>query len=128
MISPHPRKLRRGDVVNPKDRESNGGFNPGRIWRRIDDNRVQVIHTGQHVCIYHESDLVLRNDYKGRYKWQHEPGNPYNNPIRFIKMISLRRLKVLAKDYNPHFGGISGHGHRWTKEERKTALLRTTDK
>lgn len=116
---PNPRRLRRGDVVH--ERFNGGTFMYGRVWRRVDDNHVVVIDSGKHVQLYHEDELIL-TDYIGRWKWQRHPGNDYGHTPRWSKMTSLRRLKAMAKDYNASFGGISGHGHRWTKAERQDAL------
>jgi hypothetical protein len=114
--------LRRNDIVNPLERELGGGFMPGRVWRVLDNGFVVVIDVGQHVTVYHTDNLVLRNDYRGNYKWKHNPGNPYGNPVRVNRMTSLRRLKKLAVEYNAHWGGYSAHGHKWSKEDQMKAL------
>lgn len=110
--------LRRNDIVVVKNQR---GFTPARVWRRIDKDRVQIISVGQHIDIFRDDELEL-SDYKGTWKWQYEPGNPYGNTPRWVPMSSLRRLKYLARDYNPHFGGYRYCGHKWTKEERQEAL------
>jgi hypothetical protein len=111
-----PRKLRRNDVVLEKDR---AGFTPARVWRRIDEDRVQIITVGQHVKIMRDDELVLC-DYKGR--WHVPKFHGRKRQERWLPMTSLRRLKQLARRYNPHFGGHRYCGHKWTKSERQEAL------
>lgn len=115
--------LRRNDIVNPIARARNGGAMMGRVWRRVDDHHVVVLDVGSNVTLYHEDELILCNDYKDVYKFCHQPGNPYGNPVRFIRMTSLKQLKKLCQNYSPIFGGSSDrHQKRWTEEERMKAL------
>lgn len=95
----NPRKLKRNDVVTDRA-YGDCRLLYGRVWKRYDEHHVIVIDCGRHVKIYHEDGLVL-SDYKGYYKWQHHPGNDYGNPIRFQYMTGLRKLKKMAKHYNP---------------------------
>ena len=122
MANANPRKLQRRDVV---ELPANDYFLPARVWRRIDENHVQVIDDGLHISIYHEDDLKL-SDYTGRWKWNHEPGNSYGNPTRWIPMTSLKELKKRAREYHPHFGGSSSRGKKWSRSERRSALADRT--
>lgn len=94
----NPRKLKRNDVVI--ERKNRGYAFYGRVWKRLDNDHVIVIDCGRYVQIYHEDELELSN-YKFRYEWQHHPGNEYNNPVRVRFMTGLRKLKKMAKRYNP---------------------------
>lgn len=116
---PNPRRLRRNDLVVL--RNDPAGFWPGRIWRRLDENHVEVIDCGKKVIAYHEDDLEL-SDYKGRWDWCRDPDNNYGNTPRWRFMTSLRQLKKNASYYNAHFGGANHMGRRWTEEERAKAL------
>ena len=112
--------FKRGDIVIPK--KNNGYIFFGRVWRRLDENRVVIIDSGKKITVYHEEDIEL-SGYTGRWKWQHHPGNDYGNRPKWFKMTSLKRLKTLARDYNPHFGGLNNFGKAWSKEEKIQALL-----
>lgn len=105
------RKLRHNDIVLA---QRDGGWKMfGRVWRRIDTEHVQVIDDGLYIRILKDSELTLRNDYKGFV----------NHEGRFVRMTTLRKLKKNARVYNPHFGGKSWMtGKRWTKAQRAKAL------
>lgn len=120
FVSPYQRRLRRNDIVVQKSQQGNGFF-PGRVWRRLDDNRVQVLMTGAHVVIFRDDELLLSN-YKGRWVWQRHPGNDRGKKPIWLPMTSLRQMKKYASQYNAHFGGRHSWGKRWTKEERVNAL------
>ena len=94
----NPRKLKRNDVVIECKNRGYAFF--GRVWKRYDAEHVIVIDCGKYVQIYHEDELELSN-YKFMYVWQHHPGNEYNNPVRIRYMPGLRKLKKMAKWYNP---------------------------
>jgi hypothetical protein len=113
------RKLRRGDVVH--ERHHGGYIMYGRVWRRIDKNHVVVIDCGKHIQLFHEDELVL-TDYDGRWAWRREPGNDEGKRPKWMPMTSLRRLKSMAREYHPDFGGRRYCGYRWTKQERREAL------
>ena len=106
-------KLRRNDIVIPKNPitgETDGFY--GRVWRRVDDNHVQVVSDSGHVLIYNDDSLIQSNDYKGMF----------TRKGKFIRMTSLRALKKHCSEYNPHFGGWGVWGRKWTKEQRRKAL------
>jgi hypothetical protein len=107
-------KFKRNDITFPlnKDGVRDGGMF-GRVWRRIDENHVQVIESGKHVRIYNEKDIDLANEYKGYVDLK---------TGRLIRMTSLRKLKKNARDYNAHFGGCNFLGRKHTKEEQQRAL------
>lgn len=88
---PNGRRLRRNDVVI--ERNNRGWAFYGRVWKRLDESRVVVIDCGKRVTIYDEGDLIL-SSYKGDYEYQ--------NPSRFRYMPNLRKLKKMAKWYNPN--------------------------
>lgn len=92
------RKLRHNDVVIQRLNEGYAFY--GRVWKRYDEDHVVVIDCGKYVQIYHEDELIL-SDYTFTYKWQHHPENHYGNPVRKRYMTSLRKLKKMAKQYNP---------------------------
>lgn len=128
---PNPRPLRRGDVVHERD---HGGYIMfGRVWRRHDANHVVVIDCGKHITLYRDDELVL-SDYEG-YERMIGPevypvgpdgetdwfAEPLPRKTRQVPMTSLRRLKQIAREYNPDFGGRRCCGYRWTKKEQKEA-------
>lgn len=113
---PNPRKLKRNDVVHPRQ----NGFFYGRVWRRLDENHVVVICCGKYVLAYHEDELVL-SDYTGDWEWLKHPGNEYGNTPRWNRMTSLKKLKKNARNYNASFGG-RGRWGKWSKEQQKEAL------
>lgn len=87
-------KFRRNDVVTA--RKDAGHWTPyGRVWRRIDDDHVEVIDCGKHIGIYHDDDLVL-HDYKGR--WDDFGGIRREYPV-WREFPSLRKLKQMASYY-----------------------------
>ena len=122
MTHKNPRKLRRGDVVELPVHDC---FLPGRVWRRIDTDHVQVIDVFKHINIFHEDQLKL-SAYKGCWKWRRHPGNDEGKTPRWSPMTSLRQLKKMASAYNNHFGGIGWSGQKRTRQERLAALTNRT--
>jgi len=124
----NPRRLRRNDVV--MEREKDGHWSPyGRVWRRHDDDHVEVIDCTKHVTLYHEDELVLVLGYSGFWtmgsmEYDRLPNGEIDYMTgrrvkqRFVRMATLRRLKRMATRYQPHFGGSS----QYTRAERAEAL------
>lgn len=110
----NPRRLRHNDIVMQRDNTGWAFF--GRVWRRHDENHVEVVDCGKYVQVYHEDELILSNDYKG---YERSTG-------RFLPMTSLRQLKINAARYNAHFGRSNAWGRRWTRAERQEALANPT--
>lgn len=122
------RKLRRNDIV--MERDAGGHWSPyGRVWRRHDNDHVEVIDCTKHVTVYHEDELALVEDYKGfwtpsRTVYDRGPDGQtlYHTgrmtEPRFIRMASLRQLKRKASRYQPHFGGR----RQYSRKDRAEAL------
>lgn len=99
------RKLKRNDIVMEKDHKGAPWSPYGRVWRRIDDSRVQVIFCTKDIPVVCDDELVHVTNYKGRWD---RYGPYYIDPDtkeewrmeKWIPMASLRRLKQMAQIYN----------------------------
>lgn len=105
-------KLRRNDIVMEAQVDMYRFY--GRVWKRYDDDHVIVIDCGKYVRIFRDDQLERVTNYKGRYSWQRHPGNEYDRSVVWRPMSSLRKLKRMATQYQPYFGGSKWY----TKAER----------
>lgn len=116
--------MRRNDIVIEKKVDSYRFY--GRVWRRINENHVQVVMGGHYVRIYREEDLEVV-DYTGTWVWGREPGNWRGKKPLWEPMTNLRKLKKYNQKYFAGFGGYSEwKRRRWTKEEIAEALADRT--
>lgn len=91
-------KFKRRQVVMEAKGDSHRFY--GRVWKILDDQYVVVIDCGCNVTKYHVDELEAHDEYKGYI----EPEMWWRKRIKrlFIPMTSMRRLKIMARHYNPN--------------------------